>query len=198
MKKNVFGLVVVLSLFLFFAGSVQAKAPSKAPAGFPINSQRVIELGGKIYRDLNLSANGNQSCQSCHGPTAAFADPENRIAPLYFPVSDGSNTENFGNRNAPSAAYAGFSPIFHYDVAEGLFIGGLFWDGRASGRMDKTATSDLGAGPTGDPLADQAKGSFHNPVEMAAAGFTSLADSFTPERDRNRRCRHHPGFELCE
>jgi cytochrome c peroxidase len=48
-----------------------------------------------------------------------------------------------------------------------LFIGGLFWDGRATGRMDVTATGGLGSGPTGDPLADQAKGPFGNPVEMA-------------------------------
>jgi cytochrome c peroxidase len=33
--------------------------------------------------------------------------------------------------------------------------------------MDLTATGGLGAGPTGDPLADQAKGPFGNPVEMA-------------------------------
>jgi cytochrome c peroxidase len=33
--------------------------------------------------------------------------------------------------------------------------------------MDVTATRGLGAGPTGDPLADQAKGPFGNPVEMA-------------------------------
>jgi cytochrome c peroxidase len=33
--------------------------------------------------------------------------------------------------------------------------------------MDVTATDGLGAGPTGDPLADQAKGPFGNPVEMA-------------------------------
>ena len=30
-----------------------------------------------------------------------------------------------------------------------------------------TATGTLGSGPTGDPLADQAKGPFGNPVEMA-------------------------------
>ena len=33
--------------------------------------------------------------------------------------------------------------------------------------MDVTATGGLGDGPTGDPLADQAKGPFGNPVEMA-------------------------------
>ena len=82
-----------------------------------------------------------------------------------FPVSDGSIDTLFGGRNAPEASYSGFSPIFHHDGE--LFVGGLFWDGRATGRMDITATGELGSGPTGDPLADQAKGPFGNQVEMA-------------------------------
>jgi cytochrome c peroxidase len=96
-----------------------------------------------------------------------------------FPVSDGSDATLFGGRNAPEASYAGFSPIFHYDAAEGLFVGGLFWDGRATGRTDITATGELGSGPTGDPLADQAKGPFGNPVEMA---LTPLNTQMTTEK----------------
>jgi cytochrome c peroxidase len=61
----------------------------------------------------------------------------------------------FGDRNSPSAAYAMFSPILHFDAKEGLWIGGQFWDGRATGDG------------LGDPLADQALGPFLNPVEMA-------------------------------
>jgi len=132
----------------------------------PVFAESSLEnLGKAIYNDLNLSLNQNQSCQSCHHPSAGFADPDNRISPTLLPVSDGSIITLFGGRNAPTAAYSGFSPIFHYDGE--LFVGGLFWDGRASGLMDVTATGSLGAGPTGDPLADQAKGPFGNPVEMA-------------------------------
>jgi cytochrome c peroxidase len=104
---------------------------------------------------------------TCHRPSAGFADPENCISPALFPVSDGSDPALFGGRNAPEASYEGFRPVFHYDEVEELFVGGLFWDGRATGRMDITATGGLGDGPTGDPLADQAKGAFGNPVEMA-------------------------------
>lgn len=133
----------------------------------PVFAKSSLEnLGTAIYNDLNLSLNQNQSCQSCHHPSAGFADPDNRISPTLLPVSDGSITTLFGGRNAPTAAYSGFSPIFHYDYDEELFVGGLFWDGRASG-LDVTDTGTLGAGPTGDPLADQAKGPFGNPVEMA-------------------------------
>lgn len=163
MKRRYFYTIFFLALFLI---------GGPAYAGSQLES-----LGGAIYRDLNLSWRANQSCMTCHHPSAGFADPENRLAPTFLPVSDGSDTTLFGGRNAPSAAYAGFSPIFHYDAAEGLFIGGLFWDGRATGRDDVTATGDLGSGPTLDPLADQAKGPFGNPVEMALTventGFTT-------------------------
>ncbi len=129
-------------------------------------AKRLADLGKLIYEDPTLSANKNQSCMSCHHPNAQFSDPVNRISPMYRPVSAGSDVTLFGGRNAPPAAYAAYSPALHW-ADEGLFIGGLFWDGRATGRFDISGTEDLGAGPTGDPLADQAKGPFGNPVEMA-------------------------------
>ncbi len=63
-------------------------------------------------------------------------------------MSAGIIDGRFGNRSAPTAAYAAFSPRFHYDEAEGLYVGGQFWDGRAA------------------TLADQAKAPFLNPAEM--------------------------------
>jgi cytochrome c peroxidase len=48
-----------------------------------------------------------------------------------------------------------YAPILYFDDVEGLWIGGQFWDGRATGDV------------LGDPLADQALGPFLNPVEMA-------------------------------
>jgi hypothetical protein len=34
----------------------------------------------------------------------------------------------FGNRKPPAASYA-FGPILRFDEAEGLWVGGTFWDG---------------------------------------------------------------------
>jgi cytochrome c peroxidase len=48
-----------------------------------------------------------------------------------------------------------YAPAFHLNAGEGLWVGGQFWDGRATGDV------------LGDPLADQALGPFLNPVEMA-------------------------------
>jgi cytochrome c peroxidase len=47
-----------------------------------------------------------------------------------------------------------YAPVRYFDAGEGLWIGGQFWDSRATGDV------------LGDPLADQALGPFLNPVEM--------------------------------
>jgi cytochrome c peroxidase len=108
------------------------------------------QLGELLYFDTDLSQPAGQSCASCHLPEAGFADPDADL-----PVSQGVLPRNrFGNRNSPSAAYAMFSPIFYFDETEGLWIGGQFWDGRATGEI------------LGDPLADQALGPFLNILEM--------------------------------
>lgn len=149
----------------------------------------IEKLGKAIYNNKNLSIQRPQACMSCHHPKAGFADPKNTQSPYMNPVSEGSIPKRFGNRNAPTAAYSGFSPIFHFqceeydppgsfdpnDCVDGLFIGGTFWDGRASGR-DVTATGDLGAGPTYDPIADQAKGPFLNPIEMGLGSIQEVVD----------------------
>jgi cytochrome c peroxidase len=62
------------------------------------------------------------------------------------------------------AAYAMYAPSLYFDEDEGLWIGGQFWDGRATGEE------------LGDPLADQALGPFLNPVEMANTSKAQVID----------------------
>jgi cytochrome c peroxidase len=112
------------------------------------------KLGKNLYNDKDLSFNGTQSCKSCHHPRAGFADPRNAHNPFKNVVSIGADGFSKGGRNAPTAAYSGFSPILQQD-AEGTWFGGMFWDGRATGHR------------LGDPIAEQALGPFLNPVEMA-------------------------------
>lgn len=111
------------------------------------------KLGKELFFDSKLSSPSNQSCAACHadssGFTGAIAGINSKGA-----VYPGAVRQRFGNRKPPTAAYAGDSPIFHYDAAKELFIGGMFWDGRATGWV------------TGDPLADQAMGPYLNPVEQ--------------------------------
>lgn len=112
------------------------------------------QLGKAIFFDENLSIGGNQSCASCHNPaagwTGATSDTNNTTV-----VYEGSIEGRFGNRKPPSSAYATTSPIFHYNKKADLFIGGNFWDGRATGER------------LGNPSAEQAQGPFLNPLEQA-------------------------------
>lgn len=110
------------------------------------------KLGKNLFFD-NISSPDWMSCATCHAPETGWTGP---IAGLnkHGAVYRGAVPTRFGNRKPPSAAYATLSPIFHYDESEELFVGGNFWDGRATGEN------------LGNPAADQALGPFLNPVEQ--------------------------------
>jgi cytochrome c peroxidase len=111
------------------------------------------QLGKSIFFDQNLSINQNQACAACHAPEVGWTGPDETIN-AHGAVYEGSIPGRFGNRKPPSSAYATFSPILHVDK-KGLFVGGNFWDGRATGEK------------LGNPAADQAQGPFLNPAEQA-------------------------------
>jgi cytochrome c peroxidase len=110
------------------------------------------QLGKSIFFDQHLSIRQNQACAACHGPQAGWTGPESATNASRA-VYEGSIPGRFGNRKPPSAAYATLSPIFHEE--DGMFVGGNFWDGRATGEL------------LGNPAADQALGPFLNPAEQA-------------------------------
>ena len=112
----------------------------------------IEQLGKELFFD-NISDPGGMSCAECHDPKVGFTGPIPAIN-LHGAVYRGAVPQRFGNRKPPSAAYATISPIFYYDETEGLFIGGNFWDGRATGHV------------LGNPAAEQALGPFLNPVEQ--------------------------------
>ena len=112
-----------------------------------------IELLGKNIFFDKISVPKNMSCADCHGPKVGFTGPNPGIN-LHGAVYRGADGQSFGNRKPPSAAYATFSPVFYYDIVEETFVGGNFWDGRATGEL------------LGNPAADQALGPFLNPVEQ--------------------------------
>ena len=115
-----------------------------------------MELLGKTIFFDKISSPGSMSCADCHAPSVGFTGPIpgiNQKGSVYR----GADPHRFGNRKPPSAAYATFSPVFYFDEEEGLFIGGNFWDGRATGET------------LGNPAAEQALGPFLNPVEQNVA-----------------------------
>jgi cytochrome c peroxidase len=120
------------------------------------------QLGKFLFNDKNLSLNNNLACASCHGPEVGYTGPDQPIN-LHGSVYEGSIAGNFGDRKPPSAAYAGDSPILYNDAVAG-WVGGMFWDGRATGwTMD-------------NPLAEQAKGPFLNPMEHAVPNAQTLCN----------------------
>ncbi len=127
--------------------------PAHAAPARPLTP--VEAVGKRIFFDAGLSRNRNQSCATCHAPAAGFAGPHTAIN-AGGAVYEGSVPGRFGNRRPQSAAYATPSPVFHSRVEEGekLYVGGNFWDGRATGER------------LGSPAAEQAQGPFLNPVEQ--------------------------------
>ena len=110
------------------------------------------QLGKNIFFD-KISDPDRMACADCHDPKVGFTGPIPGIN-LKGAVYPGAVPQLFGSRKPPSATYATLSPNFTYDAGEGLFIGGNFWDGRATGEK------------LGNPAADQAMGPFVNPVEQ--------------------------------
>jgi cytochrome c peroxidase len=113
----------------------------------------IQQLGKNIFFDkISVPAN-KTACADCHGSSIGFTGPDELINKhgSVYPGANGS----FGNRKPPSAAYATFSPGFYYDAATLSFVGGNFWDGRATGER------------LGSPSAEQALGPFLNPAEHA-------------------------------
>jgi cytochrome c peroxidase len=168
MSKNISGLAM-LSALAFAAG----------PAGADPNVEALEALGKQVFFD-EISVPARQSCATCHVPSNGFTAG---VAAINFNgvAVTGANPHTVGNRKPPSAAYAASSPnltggFFGPDcsaVPFGLFcIGGVFWDGRATGTAigDEVFGGDSGltsayAGFLG-PLADQALGPFANDAEQ--------------------------------
>lgn len=115
---------------------------------------RVERLGKLLFFDRRLSEPRGQPCAVCHGPSVGWTGPDPLINATGA-VYEGAVRGRFGNRKPPSSAYATPAPILHLaDSGEALFVGGNFWDGRATGEE------------LGNPAADQAQGPFLNPVEQ--------------------------------
>src|SRR5262249_17418631 len=124
--------------------------------------EALVDLGRLIFRDRSLSTPPGQACASCHALETGFRFPDSRVNREYG-VATGAIPTRVTNRSAPTISYAKFipegPPVAHLDsnggmgrrrnrMTEMIFIGGMFWDGRA---ID---------------LENQATFPFQNPNEM--------------------------------
>jgi cytochrome c peroxidase len=151
-------LAMLLAAGLLLSGSTAAHAELN-----PLE-----RLGKSIYFD-KISAPDRQACADCHAPESGFTGPSSMIN-AHGAVVSGAIPTRFGNRKPPSAAYATTAPLFQWDPVEGLFFGGNFWDGRATGAK------------LGNPAADQALGPFLNPVEMNNTDKRSVLQQIATSR----------------
>src|SRR5258708_14480892 len=132
---------------------MEAETLKKAQSAKLDRFQHITLLGKLIFYDKELSVNRNDSCSFCHMPEAGFSGPVSALnqTTTAYP---GSIRTRFSGRNPQSHTYASFSPVLHYNREQGDFVGGQFWDMRATGlRLDSA-------------LAEQAQGPPLNPVEM--------------------------------
>ncbi|WP_456388944.1 cytochrome-c peroxidase [Profundibacter sp.] len=135
-----------------------AQAQTSDAGGF----ESVEELGQALFFDVTLSKNRTQSCATCHDPSNGYVDARETAAGKAFSLGDDGHS--LGDRNAPTVAYAMFSPKFH-QTDEGYYIGGQFLDGREP---------DLAGQAGGPPL---------NPIEMGMPDKASVVARLQEDPD---------------
>jgi cytochrome c peroxidase len=150
---------VLLTLCVLRAEPAQTHATPAVAAKPSVWQDLQEELGKLLFFDTSLSTPEGQACSSCHAPEAGFRFPDSRVNELYG-VATGALPHRVTNRAVPTISYAQFipdgPPSAHFAAetrmkamgGELVFIGGLFWDGRALN------------------LEDQATFPFQNPNEM--------------------------------
>ena len=178
------------------AAPLDPSSPTEARAVSEANPAALAQLGERVFHDRELSLKHNQSCASCHDASFGFASPNTDINGRGA-VMFGSVSNRFGNRKPPSAAYATQAPVLFYDEVDDTYVGGNFWDGRATGAR------------LGNPSAEQALAPFVNPVEQALpdvacvvfrVGTGSYRGLFTAAWGRDLATIHwpHNTAALCE
>ncbi len=163
------GLISAVILILLLCSQCNdnpaAEEPKESDLTYLFSNKDLQLFGEKLFFDETLSDPEGQSCASCHGPEVGWTGPDESVNKKGG-VYPGALHQRFGNRKPNSSAYASLSPLFHA-IIEGdkiQFVGGNFWDGRATGHN------------LGNPAADQALGPFLNPVEQNIANAKILVE----------------------
>jgi cytochrome c peroxidase len=113
--------------------------------------QQITLLGKLIFYDQQLSVKRSESCSFCHMPETGFTGPVSALnqTTVAYP---GSVRTRFSGRKPQSHTYASFSPVLHYNPEQGDFVGGQFWDMRATGLRLDSALAEQAQSPPVDPV----------------------------------------------
>ncbi len=134
--------------------ATEQQALQAAAAGVSGQAQATALLGKLMLYDRNLSPNRLEACASCHTRESGFTGGVS-LYNLTDSAYPGAVFYRGGQRKANSYGYAPFAPVLHYDATAQDFVGGNFWDLRATGLV------------TGNPSGDQALDPPLDPLEMA-------------------------------
>ena len=161
-------IIIILAGLLCLNGKESSVIDENEPIdlNYLLGNKDLQLLGEKLFFDTDLSKPEGQSCAACHGPQVGWTGPDELLNKTKGGIYEGAVSKRFGNRKPNSAAYATLSPGFHAVEEKGkvLFVGGNFWDGRATGHV------------LGNPAADQAQGPFLNPVEQNNPDAASVVE----------------------
>jgi cytochrome c peroxidase len=152
----------VESIFARYFEEYQALTPLPTYAGNPpilvpngYEAQRI--LGGLLNFDETISPFNNTACASCHMPYAAFSGPIPSVN-LTMIAYPGSYRYRAGKRTAQRYPYSHTFPVLNLNTTQssstspaGLFFGGNFWDGRATGMKLQSPDAEQAQGPPVDP-----------------------------------------------
>jgi cytochrome c peroxidase len=127
--------------------SYMGNPPILVPNGY--DAQRI--LGGLLNFDENMSPFRTEACAFCHMPYVAFSGPMPSVN-LTMVAYPGSYHYRAAKRTAQRYTYSHTFPVLNYDKTQGLFFGGNFWDGRATGMKLQAPDAEQAQGPPVDPL----------------------------------------------
>jgi cytochrome c peroxidase len=124
------------------------------------NGYQAVEVLGKLLNfDQDMSPFQNEACSFCHLPYAGFSGPIPSVN-LTMVAYPGSFEFRADKRTAQRYTYSPDFPVLEFNTTDGAFIGGNFWDARATGFKLQSADSE------------QAQ---HPPVDTGEMGFPDTA-----------------------
>ena len=140
--------------------ALEAQALAAAQSGTLDPFHQVETLGQLEIFDPNLSVNNNVACSYCHDPAAGYANGVSMLSvftggsnPGSVPITvHGAYPNNrIAKRNPNSYVYSPYFPPLQYNITQGDFYGGNFWDARATGYRLQNSAAEQGQDPPVDP-----------------------------------------------
>jgi len=135
-------------------GQWRALGPPELTGNPPIlknNGYQLVNVLGKLLNyDTHMSPLQDTACASCHLPYTGFSGPIPSVN-LTMVAYPGSYRYVANKRTAIRYTYSPFNPVEAYNAEQGLFFGGNFWDGRATGYKLQSPDSEQAQWPPLDP-----------------------------------------------